>query len=104
MAAQRCADQLCPFRRDPAQTAILFQKSPDRFPVVAFSDIKAFNFFPKGDRGVVIVDREFASLNLHLFCGLLFRLLGCQTLRFAAPRRAFPHVISSAIVSHKILI
>jgi hypothetical protein len=32
----------------------------------------------------------------------LFRLLGCQALRLAAAGRAFSHVISAAIVSHKI--
>jgi len=125
LTAQHCADDGRSYKCDPTQSAVLFQKSPDCFPIVAFGNIQSFDFLPDLHRRIVIVDRvctsllmfaaDFSTIDVQ-FCGFfcggscfscneLFRCLlaflrGRQPLCFSTPRGALSHIISSAIVSH----
>jgi hypothetical protein len=65
VTAQHCADNAGPVRCDSTQALILFEKSADRFPIVALGNIETFDSVPEFDSGIVIVDSKFPGLNLH---------------------------------------
>jgi hypothetical protein len=66
VTAQHRANDCRSFGCHAAQASILFQESPDCFPIVALRNVQTFDPAPEFDSPVVIFDAKLPCLNLHL--------------------------------------
>jgi hypothetical protein len=65
MAAQHSPDHGRIIHRDSAQTGVSLQKSSDRFAIVTFGNVEAFDPVPKFDCRLVILDSKLSRLDRH---------------------------------------